>query len=74
MEDAENKDRIHLVQNDNVRRPRQYDPKNRPKIIIGDAAPEAAKPKRAFSVHLVSMVVLIVALVAVGIWIIVSKS
>jgi hypothetical protein len=72
MEDPDDQDRFPPVENDNRPR-RHYDPSGRPRIIIGDAARPASKAKRPLAVPLTSMLIMLVALMTVGIWLIVAK-
>jgi hypothetical protein len=72
MEDPAETNRIP-AQNDNNRPRRHYDPSGRPKIIIGDAARPASKAKRLLAVPLASMLIMLVALMTVGIWMMLSK-
>jgi hypothetical protein len=73
MEDPDDPDRFPPVENDNYRPRPVYDSTGRPKIIIGDAARPASKAKRLMAVPLASMVIMLVALMTVGIWMIVAK-
>ena len=72
MEDSAETNRIP-VQNDNNRPRRHYDPMGRPKIIIEDAARPASKEKRLLAVPLASMLIMLVALMTVGIWMVLAK-
>jgi hypothetical protein len=73
MEDPENLDWVPPVENDNYRPRPVYDPTRRPRIIIGDAARPTSKAKRGLAGPLAPMLLMLVALIAAGIWMIFSK-
>jgi hypothetical protein len=73
MEDPDDPDRFPPVENDNYRPRPVCDPSGRPKIIIGEAARPASKAKRLLAVPLASMLIMLVALMTVGIWMMLVK-
>jgi hypothetical protein len=73
MEDPNNPDRFPPVENDNYRPRPVYDPTGRPKIIVGDAARPASPHALHLTLPMVSTVVLAVAMIAVGVWLLIGK-